>query len=188
MSATNRGATRRDGDAYYTPDALAEALVAMLPINRRDLCVEPHVGGGAFARALHRRGASVIGVDIDPDASGFEWCAETHRACDWLSFPKDTGPIDWVIGNPPFRNFGAHADKALSLEPSLGVAFLLRLAVLESAKRADWWRTRMPSYLYPIAKRPSFTGGSTDSCAYGWFVWRLPLMHSTLCPPIRWKP
>lgn len=191
MSATNRGSVRRTGDAYYTPDALARALVATLPIERDACCLEPHVGGGAFARALHAVGAHVIGQDIDPDAAGFADC-DHYYAWDFLG-AEVPWRLGWIIGNPPFAGFEDHVVRAHGLRPTHGIAFLLRLAVLESAKRLPLWRTHMPDDVWPIAERPSFTGGVTDSCAYGWFVWHTRTQYQAhsgvahLHRPLSWR-
>jgi hypothetical protein len=50
---------------------------------------------------------------------------------------------------------------------------LLRLAFVESARRFVWWERHGArlAHVYALAERPSFTGGGTDSAAYGWFVW-----------------
>ena len=52
-----------------------------------------------------------------------------------------------------------------------GCAFLLRLAFLESVKRRPFWEQHPPAAVYVFTRRPSFTGGRTDSAAYGWFIW-----------------
>jgi hypothetical protein len=154
-------AERRTGDAYHTPEPLARALVGLLPIHSK-ICWEPHAGGGAFVRALVDQGAHVIATDINPDAGwGASW--------DFLTSTQP-GSIDWVVGNPPFRNHEAHIDRALRMAPN--VAFLLRLAVMESAGRVDCWARWPLRRVTVLAERPSFTGGGTDSAAYGWFVFK----------------
>lgn len=58
-------------DRDYTPPALARRLVDLLPILPTDEVLEPHVGGGAFARALLMRGVEAVVVnDLDPHAPG----------------------------------------------------------------------------------------------------------------------
>ena len=165
MSSTNRGAERRENDAYYTPDDLAAKLVGLLPIGETDSVLEPHVGGGAFLRALEGgpfRGFTMA-CDADHTAPGLT-LADERKIGDFLTCSWEA---DWIIGNPPFTGFEAHLDKALTLAPN--VAFLLRLAAMESTKRIEPW-TRWPlRKVWVLAERPSFTGGKTDSCAYGWF-------------------
>ena len=155
-------------DAYYTEDATALACVRTLDLLDEGLTViEPSVGGGAFVRAVIEVAPSsyVIGVDVNPDAAGTALC-QYALDCD---FAITTGHAHWIIGNPPYSHAEAHVRHALTLAPRC--AFLLRLAFLESVKRVDFWRDHQPSEVFVLAKRPSFTGGGTDSAAYGWFVW-----------------
>lgn len=160
---------RRDLDAYYTPDALAQALVVVLPLSvDHDRVLEPHVGGGAFARALRGRCRSIAGMDINHDAKGFLECDRRMTGDFLAAAPRE---YDWVIGNPPYKGFEDHVDRALQEAPD--VAFLLRLAALESRKRVGCW-SRWPLYrVWVLAERPSFTeDGRSDSAAYGWFWFR----------------
>jgi hypothetical protein len=75
--ALNGAKKRRQHDAYYTPDALAAAVVGWLLKSYRvqfpeDVVVwEPHAGHGAFVRALRDQlpsEALVVLSDINPDA------------------------------------------------------------------------------------------------------------------------
>ena len=153
--------SRIANDAYYTPDDLATALVSTIPVAGA-VCWEPHAGGGAFVRALTAHGASRV---IATDIAGGQW----GEPLDFLmSMPEPEA--EWIVGNPPFTGFAAHVEHALAQAPN--VAFLLRLAVMESAQRVECWRTWPLLRVYVLAERPSFTGGGTDSCAYGWFIFR----------------
>lgn len=165
MSRALAVAERRPLDAYYTPDALAEALVGLLPIEPTDTVLEPHAGGGAFVRALRPRCARVLACDVNPDAEGLALADSAYRG-DFLSCGIGGR---WTVGNPPFRGFEAHVEHALSL--SRHVAFLLRLAVMESQGRAPLWRRWPLRKVWVLAERPSFTNGGTDSAAYGFFWW-----------------
>jgi len=170
MSSAPKG-ERIANDAYFTPDEIAGRLVRLLDLNGRHLRIcEPSVGGGAFVRAIKRH-AEVIrlhitGYDLNPFAMGFDDCHDS-RSGDFVDMTG--GPFDWVIGNPPYSHAEAHVRHALTLAPRC--AFLLRLAFLESTKRVPFWRDHKPARIYVLAQRPSFTGGGTDSAAYGWFVW-----------------
>lgn len=165
------------GDQYFTPDAVAEALVALLPVSgegwpytRGTVCLEPHVGGGAFARALGRRHTYVVGLDI-AEGSAFHDCSGAGYLGDFLTdtpWSPDEAPV-WIVGNPPYRNAEAHIRRALAVT-GRHVAFLLRLAILETAGRAALWRDHPPRKVWVLQERPSFTGGGTDSAAYA-FVW-----------------
>ena len=179
MSSTNRGSERRTGDAYYTPDALARVLVGLLPIAAGDTVLEPSVGGGAFVRSLSD--VHSVGIDIDPNAAGFSACNEAHVA-DFAGCPRRA---NWIVGNPPFQAAEAHVRHALDLAPN--VAMLLRLAFLETAGRLPFWRSFPAHRVWVLAERPSFTGGATDSCAYGWFWWRRPHAGPTVLEVLSWR-
>lgn len=166
MSSTNRGAQRRSLDQYYTPPALAEALVSLLELRAEQLVIEPGVGAGSFAEAIARRGCEVLGVDADAQAP---WLLQ-HRGMHADILSTDL-IADWYVGNPPFKAAEQHLRHALR-RSRVGCAFLLRLAFLESRRRFDFWNSYPASRVYVLSSRPSFTGTGTDSCAYAWFVWR----------------
>lgn len=172
MTSARARADRVENDAYYTPDDLARVLVGLLPIANANRVIEPSVGGGAFVRAIreHAPRAMVVGFDVNPDAPGLAIC-DGAAVGDWSTIAETVWPADWIVGNPPYTHAEAHVASALAVGG--GVAMLLRLAFLEGGKRFSWWRAnghRLHA-VYVLAERPSFTGGSTDSAAYGWFVW-----------------
>ena len=189
MSSTNRGAVRAPDDSYYTPDHVARACIATIPIADT---WEPHAGGGAFVRALEARGATVWASDINP----------MHGAHDALDgWPFGGSPPAWIVGNPPFDTAQEHIESAINIARD-GVAFLLRLAFLEGQDRQEtFWRKHPCAEVHSFVRRPSFleryedgTVGplrkrgkdgmiemdkhgnprkaGTDSAAYGWFIWR----------------
>ncbi|MGB1224332.1 MAG: hypothetical protein ACPHCN_09340 [Mycobacterium sp.] len=174
MSRAGKADDRLHLDAYYTPDTLAEALVGVLPIGAGTLALEPHAGGGAFVRALKKRGAFVQALDVNPLAPGLHDAHGQYR-CDFLRWcaPVKKRP-EWVIGNPPFLNAVSHIERAMNVTDR-HVVMLLRLGIMESAKRLEFWRSsgRHLRALWVLSQRPSFTGGGTDSAAYGWFWWDL---------------
>lgn len=171
MSSTTRAKRPGELDRYYTPDDVALACVAALHLAPGLTIVEPSVGGGAFAMAARvcSEGCRIVGIDADPNASGLVLVDEDHVG-DFLHW-QPAGPVQYVIGNPPFNEAEAHVRHALAVS-QYGVAMLLRLAFLETAKRAEFWREHPPDEVHVLVRRPSFTGGATDSAAYGWFVWR----------------
>jgi hypothetical protein len=185
LSSTNRGATRLKLDAYYTPQPLANAIVSMLVrdghLKRGDVVIEPSCGAGAFLLYLAEAGCSVTGVDIDPEVYP-DICA------DFVTLdPKRFAP-DAVVGNPPFSHAEAHTRHALKLVSRQGgvVAFLLRLAFMEGQTRAAFWAEHPAAHIYVLTERPSFTGGATDSCAYGVFVWA-PHRGPTTLSHLSWR-
>jgi hypothetical protein len=180
MTSALAPADRRLNDAYETPDPLATALVAELPIPPRSWVLEPHAGGGAFVRALRGRGHSVLAVDIDPGVS-----TVLDHVGDFLDY-RPAEPVGWCVGNPPFRGFEEHVRHALTLAPD--VAFLLRLGAMESRQRAPYWRRWPLRHVWVLAERPSFTGGGTDSAAYGFFHFRRGFEGpATITPGWSWR-
>lgn len=166
MSRALAKSERRPLDAYYTPDSLARALVGLLPIPESATVLEPHVGGGAFARALFAKRLGWLTLrDIDPAAPGLTEWANTANVGDFLDA---TGEYDWIIGNPPFGGFEAHVDHALELAPN--VAFLLRTSVMSSQGRIPCWERWPLRHVWVLAERPSFTDdGKVDRYDYSFF-------------------
>lgn len=165
------GAGRDHLDRYYTPPELAAVLVEHLGIDSDDRVLEPHAGGGAFVAAVRHwaPGAHVTALDLDPSAVGLA-TADAGIVCDFLGFRPRLARFDLVLGNPPYAEAEAHARHALRLAPR--VAFLLRLAFLESKRRQPLWAEHPLAHVEVLAERPSFTAdGRTDGCAYGMFLW-----------------
>jgi hypothetical protein len=159
--------------------------------------LEPHVGGGAFVQALKDCGVApqqIEVMDINPDAPGLEMCRPSGISSvgDFLRVEPRRRPYV-VIGNPPFSRpetdptgiptgrmgkkspimegcAELHVRRALRVT-TRHVLFLLRLAFLESQERILFWKGYPPRKVWALSQRPSFTGGKTDSCAYGLFWW-----------------
>lgn len=189
MSRALALAAQRPLGAYYTPDVVASALIGVLPLVPGDVCLEPSVGGGAFVRALRARGMKVAGVDIDPAAVGLADCAPAASLVyDFLASSDDRRlcGLQWVIGNPPYEHAEAHVRRAIAITQR-HVAFLLRLGFLESAKRSAFWREHPPRRVWVLVERPSFTGGGTDSAAYGFFWWDRAYVGDTTLGWLSWR-
>lgn len=112
--------------AFYTPDVVADYMVARLGICTNDAVLEPCFGDGAFLSALMRASIgpdSITGVEIDAAA-----CSLARRMgllskrgtiqTDFLDISAKAG-YDVVVGNPPYVRIRAvDADeraKALAL-------------------------------------------------------------------------
>lgn len=185
MSAAGRGGERIALDAYYTPDEVARACVATLDLRGVHRVLEPSVGGGAWVMAVAQAApsADITGIDINPEAAGLDACAVSLRGDDFLSLALRR--YDLVIGNPPFSDAQAHVEHALEVGHT--VAFLLRLAFLEGAKRREFWQAHPAARIGVLTSRPSFTGGGTDSAAYGFFVWHRGHTGPTTLHHIDWR-
>jgi len=180
---------RQVADAYYTPDPLAAAIVdalhAVEPI--RGPVWDPHAGGGAFTRQLLRYvdAREVWGSDINPAAPALvdgHLLRGNYSCREFLTHPGIHG-LRWIIGNPPYAHAEQHVKHALTMYPGRHVVFLLRAAFVESKTRAPFWAQHPARHIWFLAKRPSFTGGSTDSCAYAVFWWDRQHRGPTTCTP-----
>ena len=176
MSATNRGAVRRESDFYATPlESVYSFLDAYDGIKPSDKILEPSAGNGAILHALASRGYKnrVTAVEIRPEEIGLYFFTNDVRYGDFLDMDFEER-FDVIIGNPPYSLAQEFIDKALSiLNPGGRLIFLLRTNFLESEKRFKWWQDKTPRGLYTLHKRPSFTGKGTDATSYSWFVWEL---------------
>lgn len=165
MSSTNRGAERAPNDLYVTPAWCVEAVLPLLPMGGSIL--DPCCGTGAILDVVRER------IDSPEYAYGYDLV--THpgvdlRQRDALSVEGWQRP-DLVITNPPYSLAEAFVERAIAETAPHGgtVAMLLRLAFLASRKRVALLRAHPPD-VHVLSRRPSFTGGGTDSADYAWFV------------------
>ena len=100
---------------------------------------------------------------------------QSRKACTKCGTAKRK-PTGWYQP-PPIPCAEQHIRRALSLVPANGghVALVLRMAILESEDRIAFWREHGPRHglrcVFALARRLSFTGGSTDATSYGFFWW-----------------
>lgn len=182
MSATNRGAKRSPCDDYPTPPGATTAFLAWAQrtglFEGISAVRDPCAGDGAVLERVRATSPDVFlyANEIRPEceaplrklAEGGRMHVEIGDALvGGGTAPSDTA----VITNPPY----GQAQEFIQLwAPRVAwSAWLLRLNFLGSQKRAAWFRTGVgrPSHVLILPKRPSFTGGSTDSCEYAWIVW-----------------
>lgn len=173
MSATGRGTVvRRDADFYPTPSWAVRALLDACELPP-GVWLEPAVGEGAIVCAVEMSHPDDrrlwVTCDIRPTNS-------TQMVRDFLA---PAAPVESplpvpsvIITNPPFSHALQFARRCLEISAGRSwVVLLLRLGFLESLERHGFLVAHPPD-LYPLARRPSFSGaGDTDSTAYGWFVW-----------------
>lgn len=188
-ATTKPRAERRPLDQYDTPDALALACCKAL---RENLIaeplriLEPSCGGGSFLRAVNQTWpeADLFGGDVEPRCEG----PGRVIRCDFLDSDLLFGNA-LLLGNPPFALAEEFVRRAFECVREGGVvAFLLRLSFLAGRGRAALYREHPLAALWPIAGRPSFTGGGTDSSEYGLFAWRKGSREpGRIYPPLEWK-
>jgi hypothetical protein len=189
MSATNRGAVRHADDFYETPEWCVHALLKRVPLRTHGLdWLEPCYGGGAIVRAVdafydarfgvkspdwHVNDIQLCRVDDGPiplsvlkrDKSDFLAWDEVDRLR--VSRRLTVPPYDVLLTNPPYTL--AEEFIVQGLKFAKVVVMLLRLNFLGSQKRAMFFAEHFPD-VYVLPRRPSFTGGKTDSCEYAWMI------------------
>lgn len=195
--------SRKKLDQYFTPQPLADAAIGWL---MRDGYVwegmealEPSAGRGAWVEALRKATPTTrcVALDIDPErvaeleARGIEAYAGDFLTKDFQKASFNAYgrfAYDLILGNPPYSGAEAHTRQALALRSRFGsVAFLLRLAFLESAERVEFWQQHPASKVYVLSERPSFSGGRTDNAAYAVFVWATWHRGPTITEVVQWK-
>lgn len=198
MSATGRGAKRRDADYYPTPAWCVHRFLEAwwtpaFMLSRPMRWVEPCAGDGAIIRAvndpdpLDNGWRGVRGVlrtepriewdarELRPEAQPFlAPLVATDRLVigDALSSPAPAEPWDVMLTNPPFCL--AMEFVRWGLEHARVVAVLERLNFLGSEERSKWMREHAPD-VYVLPNRPVFGRNAkgelgTDSIEYAWFV------------------
>lgn len=177
MSATNRGATRTDGDFYETPDSAIDCILDQLDLSTEEAFwfIDPGCGNGAiFARLLARGHSPGCVIGIENDKARAELARERHTEiaileADFLGNSYDaylsrlphieghSGRFV-IIGNPPYNlaaAFMARAIEIANLRPRSVVALLMRVGFLETKKRATVHKAD-PSRVSILSERPSF--------------------------------
>lgn len=112
---------RRSRDAYYTPQWLADEIIAALPGDLSGLIIDPAAGEGALLSAMERRfNERVRGIAIDIDANVVRKLSAQHpnwivSRADFLSVQSRVASSAWretrggvsaVLLNPPFSYRG----------------------------------------------------------------------------------
>lgn len=175
---------RETNDFYPTPYGLAIRMCEKF-IDRKKVqsVIDPGYGNGVFGLAVRDHTGwgndeiIIDGVDIiDRELINGDAYSNTYVE-DYLQFEnpgESFGLYDIAIGNPPFKLAEEFVLKSYSLINKKGkVVFLLKLAFLESRKRANGlFKGLPPSVVYVLAGRPSFDGtGRSNDSAYAVFVW-----------------
>jgi len=105
VEPTDRAERRRRG-AWYTPAGIVAEVCARAGVGPGDRVLDPACGDGRFLVEARRRGATVDGVERDPDAAAGAALAAGApvRCADALATDWPEAPYDVVLGNPPFLN------------------------------------------------------------------------------------
>lgn len=141
--------------------------------------LEPCAGEGNLIRAVSSRpefgGVSWVAGDIRPVARAAPELVSFVGDFLTVDIP-DAAACDLVITNPPYSKAQAFIQRALQIAPQATVMMLLRLNFLAGDERSEWLSRHVPE-IYVLPNRPSFRAVGTDSCEYGWMVWRPPWLH-----------
>jgi hypothetical protein len=213
VSATNRSRAIVL-ESYQTPPALAQAILGWLnpwyPV--RGAFLEPSAGAGAFLEAAAVAGFTErYAAEIDPTREErLSTLARQVWIGDFLSLDPQIPNLTHIVGNPPYPRqlldvagnprigtkgqtlnedaVGYHVDHAMRLLPVGGVlAFLLRHDWAAPGSRDDVFTDWPLRFLWPITPRPSFVAGTTDSAAYGVYVWERGWTGPTVWERKRWR-
>lgn len=183
---------RQKNDFYPTPYELVRAglekIEYEIPYPRNVL--DPGAGNGVWGREVRRlwSAAPIMGIEIDPTfakPSVYEW----WNVVDYLDKDVSGVTFDLIVGNPPYRQAERFIRKSFELlEPKGHIFFLLRLAMLESQRRAKGlWQEHRPKKVYVLGRRPSFTGnGKTDATAYALYLWQKGWQGETTLDWLMW--
>jgi hypothetical protein len=122
-------------------------------------------------------------------------CADAFRygyapVRDFLTYPYETGSVDWVITNPPFRLAEQFVLRAMRVARR-GVAILARTVFLESVGRYKSIYTKTPPTKFAqFVERVPMVKGRLDikastATGYAWFVWE---KGGSRKPRLMWIP
>lgn len=186
MSATNRSDVRRADDFYATPAWATSALLDWFEregVTVRGTVLDPFAGDGAILQVVKDRAwpwvRHLAAVELRAEAEpALRSVAGWHRIADWFELaqtrrvigaPFDVHEPPVIITNPPYFRAEDAIRSCLAMADS--VVMLLRLPFYAGQRRRALFAEHPPSNVLVLAKRPSFTGGSTDATEYAWFVW-----------------
>lgn len=141
--------SKKANQQFFTPDDLADRLVAAAAVEAGSVVLEPSAGGGSIARAASRRGATVLCIERDPAlASALLADGWPVLNADFLETDLSFGiRPDRVVMNPPFTDGQdiEHVTHALHLLSERGkLAAIMSAGVLSSTlRRAVEFRDRV---------------------------------------------
>lgn len=196
---------------FYTPDDLASRMVTAAMLDRTMMLlpaprviVEFSVGGGSFIGPIRDMwpDATVIGVDVDPEAEGLAKC-DRAIVGDWLQVAPKIGRVDLAIGNVPFNRDSGRVSKKTGKPIMEACGHLHVAAALEISDHTvsivpwdpicavDTWACiysgpARPRYVDPIRTRPwPANVRGTASCT--WFGDGTTSRRKELRDPIEWS-
>ena len=159
---------RHDDDWYVEPPWAVEELVrSERPFT--GVVLDPCCGSGNIPRTLRAIGIDGVGSDLRD--RGYAMAAQAPYTTS-IPFVRP----DSVISNPPYREARDFVECALT-HTTDRVCCLLRLAFLETPKRAKWFRETGLSRVIVSSRRISMPPGNSGAeakggkVAFAWFIW-----------------
>ena len=176
-------AVAKDLQYYPTPDHIVELVLSDLYINAGERDLEPSCGCGRFMDGLRKRGAKVIGYEVD-HARAAEARAKGHSVITGNFLETvPTGDFDRVVMNPPFygKHYQKHVEHALKFLKPGGqlVAILPATAYTDHGFASDEWMkahdVRADRWCGPWKDLPigSFSESGTNINTAILNIWRL---------------
>ena len=165
-----KGVEREENDFYATDPSAVQPLMDFLGWN--GLCKfiwENSCGEGHLSKPLVEAGHIVLSTDLIDRGygqSGVDFLQET---------PYDDFAFEAVVMNPPYKFAQQFIEKSLRVAPI--VCAFLRLAFLESRKRAKFFDENPPKYVcvfrdrVPCSKNAEFSPKESSTVCYAWFIW-----------------
>lgn len=188
-SANAGRAPQRDhpDDKYDTHPVAVHALLKAESLPKR--IWEPACGKGNIVKVLRKAGHHVVATDINrrgcPDAQRFDFLD--------LRAPYVCTESDAIVTNPPYSLAEKFVSNALEHAPL--VIMLLRLAFLESVRRAPILDSGMLARVHvfanrlPMMHRDGWKGRKASSAiAFAWFVFDRRHRGPATIDRIRWVP
>lgn len=181
---------RRELDFYPTPKPYINSVLSLL---NRDFGIKGYVIDAGAWDGRWGRAAKAINNDITVAAVDVSMplpnigAVDKYILGDFLTYIPDC-PAEWVIGNPPYKYAEDFILHALNIVKDGGVvAFLLRLAFLESVGRGSGLFQHAPPHtVYVSSRRVPFApadGKPRSTVAYAQFVWVKGCIGA---PLVRW--
>lgn len=191
LTTGNKTATRavRGADFNASPYAALPPLLVAEGRRLPRVIWEPFCGNGALVLPLRNRGFSVTATDLH------DWgCPDSVGGLDFHQAAVDRYRPDGEIGivsNPPFNEIERLVE--LSVRRAPYVAFLLRLAFLESEGRMEWFptvglqRVHVIGERLPMMHRHGYEGPKLDKSAmcFAWFIFEAN-KRPKKSVPVRW--
>lgn len=180
-----QGLAVRGDDLYETPEVAVRALLMVEQLPRQ--IWEPACGPGAIVHVLREVGHIVDATDLRDYG-----CPESTAGIDFLLERRAPAGVEAIVTNPPFKLAAEFVAHALNLCPL--VIMLLRLAFLESARRAPILDGGQLARLYPFSNRlpmmhrAGWDGPIASSAVpFAWFVFDSNNFGPTTLRRISWK-